>query len=216
MPTDDFNLIEATTLPEDLVPFSSIDTTPNLPPTIERVISDQLWSVAKAIEFIEIYRKGLRDPQIVSETIEALIKPTMVLGLTSDDLTVLYDESSERRLEIELSSISEDVYKTERDPKNLQLLVVELLEAIGIEVSRGTDLTEEELDESPVRTTDPIVSEAEEEAIAINPQEAEAARIAAKLGLEASVPAGEGQHVVIEEPYEVDSTDPYVQKIKGW
>ena len=215
MGTEDFSLIEATELPQDLVPFSAIDKTPRLVPTVTKTVPDQLWSVVRALYFIEGYRKGARNPAVIAEAIDSMIQKAVEQGITSDDLNTLYEESTERRADIELDPVAEDVYRIQRDPRGLEVFIVNLLDAMGIEITLGEDLTTQEEDTSVVDVTDPIVSEVEEEATEVNPQEAEAARIATKLGLEAQVPAGEGKNLVSAEPFEVDSTDPYVKQIKG-
>jgi hypothetical protein len=161
-----------------------------------------------------MHQADLRDPEYLATIMAETLEPSIDFGVTNDDLEDLYEESSARRAEIDLDPIAENVYRNQRDPKLLRDLLLDALEAHGIEKTLGPDLTTDEEEEPIVKVTDEEVKKAEGNAESDGTR-ATAEAIAIKLGLEIQPSDVAGQNLVIADLFEVDSNDPYIKKVVG-
>jgi hypothetical protein len=178
---------------------------------IKRVVPEQLWSVLQAINFIMHQENDLRDPNNWADIVAATLSNIVDRSVTDSDLETLYVESGERRSEIDLESITEETYKKQRDPRLLRDFILEVLIAGGLEEELAEDLVETLSDDEIVELTDQVVKDATESGTA-PAQKTRAEEIALKLGLDIQTDMITNQNLIIEEPFETDSTDPYFEE----
>lgn len=208
----DFNLQQAQVDPD--ASWSNLaDVTPSAPKVVTKTIPEQSWSVVQALRFSGLYAAGLRDPAILAAAIADSLAPAVDLADGNQEtLDADYAESAERRAELGLEVVDSSTYMQQRDPRLLEKLALDLLNAAGLESELGDDLTQSDADESLVGLADTGVLEVARTG-ATSPQEARAREIAAKLGL--SPAADDGYHAVVPEVMAADSTDPYIKKVAG-
>jgi len=209
MPGIDIN--QATALPPDLE-VASIDTTPAPLPVVVKVVPEQSWAMNMAMNFVNMQTEDLRNPDTMGQLIADTIAPT--LPTVSVDSNVAYLNSVSRRADVELPPIDQDVYDQQIDQKRAKEFSIELLNAIGIESDLGQDTVTNEKTPTIVNVEDTSVRTVWEE----QPEtdlESRAIAIAQRLGITLAPPPVYNQNLVIPAVYEVDSTDPYVQKVMG-
>jgi len=209
-----FNISQATELPVGIQ--QAPDSTPTRAKRINKVIPNQSWSMIQTLRFIQLQGQNLRDPSELG----ALISQTLTTAIDQGDsntekLNNLYTESETRRLDLELDPIDENLYKNQRDPRLTAGFATNLINNIGIETNLEDDLTygsgalpEVEVSDSAVRVswkTGTSPSSEEDTAIAI----------AEKLGLQVQHTSDELISLIIPIELSVDSTDPYVKKVRG-
>jgi hypothetical protein len=165
-----------------------------------------------AIKFVNLQSSDLRNPDVLGQLLADTITPT--LPTIAPDPTAAYNTSVERRAEIDLNPINENVYDQQIDPKRVKQFAIELLNATGIESELGEDITVNATTSTTVNVEDPSIRPIWEEQ-PTSASETAAIAIAQKLGLNLSPPISYNQNLVIPGPYAVDSTDPYIRKVMG-
>ena len=204
--------IEQATLQPPNLEVASIDTTPDPLPVVIKAIPNQSWAMVMAMNFVDMQTSDLRNPDTLGQMLSDAITPT--LPETTEDTDVLYVKSVARRAELELSPVDQNVYEQQIDPKRVKEFSIELLNAVGIESELGADTTSNEQTPSIVNVEDPSVRTAWQEQPDTELED-KAKIIAQNLGLELTASPVASQNLVISDPYEVDSTDPYVKKVMG-
>jgi hypothetical protein len=208
----DFDPVQATTQPNVLTLAPDISPVPMK--FISKSIPNQSWAMTQALNFLQMYTAGLRDPEAIADMLTSSMDSAIDKNASNQTtLSVLYQESSNRRAALGLDPIDENVYKSQRDPRLLKGLVVNLLNDKGVESDLQEDMTVESRTLSDVEVSDPDVRPAWQ--IGASPEEEEAIRIAQKLGLQVMHSSSELINLVIEDPPEIDSTDPYIKKVGG-
>ena len=207
----DIDINQATALPPDLE-VASIDTTPAPLPVVIKAIPEQSWAMNMAMNFVNMQTEDLRNPDTMGQLIADTIAPT--LPSASVDPDVSYLNSVSRRAAVELPPVDQDVYDQQMDQKRVKEFSIELLNAIGIESDLGQDTVTNQKTPTVVNVEDSSVRTVWEE----QPEtdlESRAITIAQRLGITLASPVVYNQNLVIDPVYEVDSTDPYVQKVMG-
>lgn len=209
----DFNTQEAVVNPDSQW-SSPADVTQEKMNVLVKSISDQCWSVVQAMKFADAYVNGLRDPDnlaaMVADTLDSAVDQA---DGSADSLSEEYDASVSRREELGLDPVDEESYNQQRSPSLLPQLVVNMLNASGLEselAEADTETVEPDANLSGI-SDETVRSEAA--AGGTNAQAERAREIAEKLGLNLSESAGE--HLVIPDVSEIDSTDPYIKKVMG-
>ena len=209
----EINVPQARTEPDDLTVVQARQTA-EVSAFQSRSIPSQSWSTMQALNFIMLHENDFRDPAVLADLIVSSIYEIIDSKLSQDALSVLYDESYDRRASIDLDGIDEDIYKNQRDPQLLRQFILELLVAMGLESELTDDISEVLSDEQLLRITDDAVKSARDKGA---PSEVEeiSEQIAVKLGLQFQAPDTVGQNLIIDQPYELDSTDSYVKMVVG-
>lgn len=208
----EIDVTKATADPEDLT-LSTPEETDVDPKLFSRAFSGQMWAMMQSLHFIMAQESDLRDNDVMSDIIASTLGPTEEIPSTTD-LDAFYEESEERREDISLEPVDETTYKRQRDTRQLKDFSFEMLVAMGIEQELGEDTTEAEGDDETVRLSDDTVEESVGEGT--DPEiKSTAEAIASDLDMETTDPLAGNQNLIIEDPYVLDSTDPYVKKVRG-
>lgn len=139
--TDPIDFDEALADPEPLqieppeIPGRSVE-----PITRTREIPGQLLSATKGWELRDRFATGERDlDNSVNDTNFAL-PPSLETKLTSDELEIELEASNEARDEIGVDRIDEALFRQFRDPGLARNLIVQFLDAMGLENEFNEDL----------------------------------------------------------------------------
>ena len=210
----EIDVIKATEQPDDLV-FSTPDISQEEYPFVSRYIDDQNWASVMALDLIMQHENDLRDNNNIAVVISDSLSDVIDNTVNDDDLNGLYTESSDRRADIDLEPVDEEIYKKQRDPRLLRNFAYDSIIASGIEHELHDDLITSEPDDSIVNVSDDDVEKNIGGGEAPEDIKSDAEEIAVKLGMEVQHSDLDDKNLIINDVFEVDSTDEYVKKVIG-